>query len=589
MTLENLPTEVIEKILTNVPQQILRNVWLQMDDRNPLKQVVASNIAINFPCWPDDNGSIFDEIVMLFEVISVTRVKSLRVETEFLSQDDFSQFLGLCKRKMKPFSSIQTIEFQGTTDRYRQFASVLPIAAITALKLKVSSILEPEHIPPNLRTISLNFLEENSADFQVKNLPGSVSFLEIVGAPKPHQIELPNGIQKLRCIGMVEFWHELPPSIVTLRIFLSIFHLTQVKLPENLVTLGLHVENLSNSDLMGVQWPKKMRTLRIVGGHISSLSNVAFPESIATLQVLAGLATLQDAVFPPFLEELYLDLNEIELLGGPSFPDLLKRLALGFNLIKLIDKANLPIGLRNLDLGYNKILNLYQTTFPSLIEQLDLTHNAIETLSGTMLPSLLKILVLSHNKIRNLENWTLPSNLEELALDNNEFVEFADVDLPNLKNLCLDYEGDQWNQAQEGSLRKLSKCKLPASLDYLLVKNQPVEDWSQVAFPDEMKFLRLQLMEDPALLNLPLSLESLHLKFPPDSDSMYADLQLPHDLLALSLENGISYEFDWGLPSIVKFSALNFTGAIEVPESAQETSVYARENTAGSEFSTYGY
>lgn len=330
---------------------------------------------------------------------------------------------------------------------------------------------------------------------------------------------------------------------------------------------------------MGVDWPKHLKALTVVGGHLPTLSNIRFPDSLESFQLLAGLQTLENAVFPPFLRDLHLGLNDLVLLSGAEFPNLLKLLSLEYNAIELIDGVALPSGLANLSLGFNRVRNLKDLAFPSLLRQLDLTKNRIETLSGAELPDELKVLALSWNNLKSIDGCKLPIGLEELALDNNKIVEFPSVDLPSLKTLHLDFDDDEWETSGKGSLRRLSKIKLPVSLEYLLVRNQPVEDWSHVVLPQNLKVSDFRLAESPKLLKLPLSLQSIFLEFPEDSDSKYEDIQLPSGLIELGLKNGISSEFEWNLPSLVKFYAENFLGPITLPESIEEPYIFPRGST----------
>lgn len=610
MRLGEFPTDVADQILQHVEQSVLRDVWLQMDDLNPLRQLVAAHMVIEVPSYYFKLRSDFDDFVQFAQQESKTRIGKLKLQTTLLDEKDFAQFVQVCTEYSEFIGLFHTIEFEGTSDRYRRLASVLPKENIVNLNLKVSSFVEPELLPRNLETVALVFLENHSFDLQLE--------------------------------------------------------VKRINPFESVVSMFLHFNVLCPVNLVDFNWPARLKRLSVNNADIPSLSNVAFPDSLESLQLRVRLLTLEGAVFPPFLKELDLSLNNLKLLVGTMFPDLLRMLNLSFNSIELIGnvefptglldislKANkildldqvvfpsllcrldlisneietldgaklpaplktlalsgnpikrpdlwkfpsqlevlalykcslerienvkLPNGLLSLDIGLNNILDLTQVVFPDLLQQLDLGSNEIETLIGAKFPSQLKRLDLSNNCIETVHDETLPKLLEELVLSDNYIEEFAGTDLPNLKLIDLSYNesDDETEEENQGCLQRLSNCKFPASLEHLLVANQPVEDWLQVALPPQLKTLTLMLLENPVLLKLPPSLEILKLVFPEDSDFRYSDLKLPRGLQELYLENGVSSEFDWGLPSLVRFTAWNFTGPISTPDSEEEPLVCER-------------
>lgn len=634
-----LPAEVLQQIFQNVPQRILSYVWFQMDDSNPLRQMVASQMVVRFPDYGYDDP--YGGFLLYSQQKSLNRFKELTIDLEVFVEYGFGQLMELCNQNTEFLSSFQNIRFEGRAGRYIPLASIFPKDPVRCLSLRVDKALKREHIPQGLETVSLSFVMET--DIQ-------------------HDIQL----------------------------FQSL---------DNLVDLQLRFESDPNFDLVGIEWPKRLKKLNLLNTNLATLSEVALPESIEYLTVNARLTTLEGTVFPSSLKELDLSMNMLEVLEGAVFPELLRKLLVHDNYIEVVKENDLPSGLLDLDLLWNSSLETRDSTFPSLLqklnlrgcdvqsladlnlpdlleelilndnaiqnlndwsfpsqlkkfelrwnpiqllenvifpmglldldlsrnftgdktlkmngavfpnllERLDLTECGVKTLREINLPSLLRSLILHDNYIENLDDWIIPSQLEELELVVKGLVEFPNINLPNLKSLDLSfYEASLTYQVgrRKGRLRKLAKIKLPASLETLIVAHQPVKDWTQVVFPPNLTTLKLAFMEDPALLNLPLSLTylalsfgehakpgfnytdirlplsllSLDLIFPEDSKSNYIDLRLPQGLLQLSLENGISSEFDWPLPSLVKFEARLFTGPIKPPSRALNIKISSKSD-----------
>ncbi len=107
------------------------------------------------------------------------------------------------------------------------------------------------------------------------------------------------------------------------------------------------------------------------------------PRELTSLELHNAKITtksLQGVRFPPGLQYLNLEQNQITSLDGVQFPYTLIDLGLDQNSITSISGVKFPRGLKRLRLSSNKIWTLSGTEFPPNLEELDLEDNPLRDL-----------------------------------------------------------------------------------------------------------------------------------------------------------------------------------------------------------------
>lgn len=286
------------------------------------------------------------------------------------------------------------------------------------------------------------------------------------------------------------------------------------------------------------------------------LSWTTFPDGLKKLTIYTVDIDIRQLFFPELLTELNIEYIELlnDMLQTFTWPSNLEHLRIDIPFFDSLATFQFPPNLKVFDLQFGHIRTLEGARFPSLLKELYVGRNPISNLAGVEFPDL-KVLDLHATHLYNLEGAKLPSLLEVLNLNFTDAEKLDDLSFPNLRVFTY----------TSNVVRSMSKVALPSILEELDLTNQKVRDWDRTKFPDGLKVLKLDT-DDPKSLNLPPSLETLHITFPKGTTASYAELKLPTTLRLLQLVNGISERFDWNLPNLSDLTVLHLKGPISISD-----------------------
>jgi molybdopterin-guanine dinucleotide biosynthesis protein MobB len=181
----------------------------------------------------------------------------------------------------------------------------------------------------------------------------------------------------------------------------------------------------------------------IADGHVKGIS-ISYSELISDATVFNSF---------PFLEELYLYCNKLEVIPILSALTNLKRLALSGNQIKVIQNLEILTQLIHLELARNKIIEIENLNKLTHLKTLNLSYNQIKEITGLYYLRDLEELNLRGNRIREIENLTTTRSLKRLYLESNQIHEIQG--LGNLVELQeFEIGGNPLNQQFESQIHQ---------------------------------------------------------------------------------------------------------------------------------------
>lgn len=296
--------------------------------------------------------------------------------------------------------------------------------------------------------------------------------------------------------------------------------------PPNLKDITIH--NYRQPTLSIESWPTTLTSRKVLSSFDLSQDHRELPKRLKSL-VCYKTPKLWNR-FPSGLESLYVVKNPQFSLEDSVLPDLLQILWLEVCDLKDVSvlPSRLPVNLKVLNLRENAIRSLSNIVFPSSLEVLDVAHCKITTIEDVVFPSLLRKLFLADNKITSLQNCKLP-DLRVLDITINKITTMSNVDLPS-------------------------------TLESLLADCQHI-NWSEIEFPQRLKYLSICTTKDPGTLKLPPSLEIIRLGM--ICSSSLLNLALPKSLYRMVLrdKDGTHFHLD-----LAPFGPMRNSVSLRVPK-----------------------
>ena len=177
-------------------------------------------------------------------------------------------------------------------------------------------------------------------------------------------------------------------------------------------TLDLSNQNITNEQLLNIQFHRNIKILDLSNNQITSLENVIFPTNLEILDLQNNqITSLQNVIFPTNIMKLLIENNQITSLQNVIFPTNLKFLYLENNQITSLENVIFPENLKSLELQYNQITSLENINFPRQLETIKLANNRIKIIKDITFPESLIYLNLSYNNIEFIENVRIPVSL----------------------------------------------------------------------------------------------------------------------------------------------------------------------------------
>ncbi|SGZ57754.1 CIC11C00000005230 [Sungouiella intermedia] len=511
-----LPLEVIAYILLHVPYPNLKFFYDNLPAGDSLRLVIASKLYENVHYGQYDPNDQSRYHISISELVGLARgeIKALIRSLSFHGYQN-DAFLSFCIRYPVFVSQIPQIEFDGTQEYLRSYASNVPLDNMFKLRFVEADDLDMHLIPPNLKEVFLNFNDLSPPVF--KRWPSKLRTLEIRDCESVLDIELPAGLELLACFDSGELWRQFPPGLKKLKLVSNVdTFLNDFTFPDQLTDLTFDSDDFEDPDIVLLQWPTSLKRLDLSNNAITSLVGVSLPRC---------------------LEVLRLEFCQIYTLENVNLPSLLKQLYLKGNPLSTMDNVKLP-NLRILDISANpnsnseNIESLSKVQFPSLLEKLVAEDQPVSDWSSTLLPTGLKVLLIQTSE--HPLSLTFPPTLEVLHL---KFPESSDSSIFDLKLPTTLYLLEVKNG--------ISK-RIPWNLPYLKDMTM-VNLTGNVLIPDTVKTLSLESQDWSLFRNLkvPYGVEKLKvsclLKEYPDTVvdldienfDTHGDVQMPLQLRSL--------------------------------------------------------
>ncbi|CAK9779412.1 hypothetical protein CC85DRAFT_266047 [Cutaneotrichosporon oleaginosum] len=166
--------------------------------------------------------------------------------------------------------------------------------------------------------------------------------------------------------------------------------------------------------------PSSVRTLRVAGNHLTSLTSVSHLRNLHFLDISRNqLVSVSQLDCLHHLRELVIDNNQVTDLSGIMGIDCLVKLSVAGNAIEELDLSNAKWeSLESLDLSRNKIRSIRGLERLKSLTTLKLDANALVYLEPTSPMNNLRILRVSDNGLTSLDLSLFP-RLRTLFADNN--------------------------------------------------------------------------------------------------------------------------------------------------------------------------
>lgn len=286
--------------------------------------------------------------------------------------------------------------------------------------------------------------------------------------------------------------------------------------PNNIVNFEI-LNNLqlneSTNIIYNIHLPDKFKNLYKLDKH----------QNIIALNLCNnGIKKFQGLFLFPFLEELYLNGNEIDYLFIiDSFPKL-RILHISENLINDQDMIFNHKNLEELYLDKNKLTKIPELIDCPKLKILSLNNNNINEINFAIHNNL-EELSLAENGIQKIENVEHYPKLKKLSLQFNKLKKIENLSRLNLENLDLDYNGIsiienipninlKFLSLGDNSISKIENLNCP-KLTYLKLANNNIENLENLENLEKLVYLNLWLNNIKVITGLDklVNLENLNL------------------------------------------------------------------------------
>lgn len=456
-----------------------------------------------------------------------------------------------------------------TTNNPAELSQLLPIN-LKKLRLGQAVVIDPSleyDIPRNITVITLQIVRDATQKYLPtiieKSLCARESFVYQSGLAEcsvhaniNHILWLLAKEKHLAKVGLTSIRNEsgvwdLRPYELLRSIQISKSNVKLLELPVHTTHLNLSSNNIT--DLVETVFSKltpKMLSLDVSGNPAdwSRHGSVEFPASLVELHLVScNIGTNIDIFrFPPELEHLDLEQNNLVLLEGVQFPNPTKpfTLELACNLLTDLHSIRFPKTTKKLSLCENRIwgpLDFSQDRNgqPTQIEWLLLSNNHIDSLADVRLPHLLRLFEIHRCPLKTLENVLFPSSIEEIVLIGCEITTIQNIAFEENSRLV---HIDLTHNRIDGE--NLQQLRLPSCTKQILLGGNRIEALDLdflTQFPDlrcfsipsnRLRQIALQVPESTRLLDFARNkIKDVELRFPEKTHTQLGAVNLLRNLL----------------------------------------------------------